>query len=478
MNILRTIIVYSILVVFISLAFATGSKPSIPEPFQIPVQELEKAYQLPVDSLNQIWPGFALTTIPIGLYTNQDALLINHPSPDKSWDLVDTSTPNIKLYHRNSKPNEFLANTSIDYLGVPTTVFFISDSIPPQQFYDLLFHETFHSFTKRVRALKNRNGNAILQPFFPVTAEHLTLSYLEQCALLNAITSTNPQSQGDWVYRFLAIHSERQKILEKQFIDYEAEEQINEGIPTYAGMQGAILMGYPNQAKENLVSMLSAKTESATGFRDRCYGVGAALALLMDLRSPTWKTEISVKSDLISILRKTYGESKTINFEQIKSQLGYDSLYNAFLTNSGMKIQMYTRIETRLSQDSCWEFVFPSTSYIDGNQFLYDPMNLVATSSNHLCHGRLLHLVGKNGFQFNTDGKPILTEIEPYNFFLIHRIFTRSISSGEWIVDGKKTAELTGTVRFKEMTLTSPVLTITLRNGQYTCSGPRVVFQL
>ena len=105
-------------------------------------------------------------------------------------------------------------------------------------------------------------------------------------------------------------------------------------------------------------------------------------------------------------------------------------------------------------------------------------MNMVVTSKNRLCHSRMLHLVGKNGFRFNTNGKPILTEIEPANFFEIHRIFTRALPSGEWVVDGKKTIDLVGTVRFKEMSFESPVLSITLKNGEYRRSGSRVIFKL
>ncbi len=83
---------------------------------------------------------------------------INHPSPGDLFQKTDKKIHQFVLYHSPKKPDDFFSNTSLEYEGHRTSVFMIDQDMSEESFYNLLFHEVFHSFQKNQDIFNKRYG--------------------------------------------------------------------------------------------------------------------------------------------------------------------------------------------------------------------------------------------------------------------------------------------------------------------------------
>ena len=459
----RSAIFFIILLLLNSVRLPAQEKTDFEQYFRL----LEKALQLKQEDFDKIWPGYNLNNVPIGLYSSDEAYLINHPEPGEIFTGSGKKLLNYEIFYSPEKPQNFYANTSIKFSNHLTSIFSVSGERTPQRFYDLLFHEVFHTFQKSNAFLKGRYGNIMVQPFFPLdNLEYYSLAYLEQLLLKDALEIYNKEKSKEKIQAYYEVLSRRSAVTEQQFSDYEYGEQINEGTATYAGYKGAALMDYDLYAKEQLNELLEMKITEPTGFRRRCYATGCALSELLDRFYADWKNNLTEGFNLPDILKIKVPKADNINLENVYKKYSLPEIKKEF--KKLLKEQADIRIKQKeyILKPGYVEIAFPDENFLDMNQFRFDPMNISLIEEDLLYHKRMLILGKKDRFEFRAMGHPVLNKINPGNLFTISRVYVTIPEDAKIQLNGTVTEKLLENAEISELNVTSKTLNFSLKNAE------------
>ncbi|MFC1563304.1 hypothetical protein ACFL6G_00145 [candidate division KSB1 bacterium] len=436
---------------------------------------LEKALMIDKSAFKEIWEGFDLNNFPIALYNERNAFLINHPSPEAPFAPTDRRINGLSVSFSKERIREFSANTSMKYNEILTSIFNVKEGMTPGSFYDLLFHEVFHSFAGSLRSLKGRYGNALLTPFFPSDDPvYYAYAHIEQQLLKEAVFSDDDFDAAERIKEFYYMLFRRNNMAGEEYSEFEYNEQINEGIATYAGYRGLELMGYENEASEKLAEQLDMRIDRPDGFRKRCYGTGAALARLLDRFYPGWKNDFDRNVNLVDMLRLEIPPTDKIDEQKLLADHKYDALRALFHRSLFKYKQDLRTIRKGIMNFDRIEVVFPENTQMTLN---FDPMNITAVSDTLLYHSRFLRLLLEDNFEIEMNGVPCLTKIYPRNMFLVRSLNVGKPEMLEITVDGENLTG-SGELSFNALTLKGENLYWRIYNGSIRQEYGNIIIRL
>ncbi|MBD3414089.1 MAG: hypothetical protein GF421_06645 [Candidatus Aminicenantes bacterium] len=470
---------YRISLLLLILVFFVSSCAQPKSDFDPYLRLLEKALDLDQSKFNKIWPDYNLNNFPIGLYNENEAYLINHPSPGDLFQKTNRKIHNYVLYHSPKKPDGFFGNTSLEYNGHRISIFMIDQDMSEDSFYNLLFHEVFHSFQRDQEIFDKRFGNVILQPFFPLDdLEFYTLSYIEQMILKDAYLSDKDEQARKKAQQYYMLSEKRNSMLDEKFIEFESNVHINEGIATYAGNKGLEIMGFPESSKQNLFKLINEKIDVPTGFRLRCYSMGRSLAELLDRFSPDWQTNLQPGFTLDEVLRSVVEPLYDVKLKDILKKYHYEEVRNEFKTLLVQQAKKREQQKKDILKPGYMVIQFPSLNFLDMSSMRFDPMNISLVEEQLLCHKSLLILGKKDRFQFKLNWQPILTEIAPGNLFMISKIYFTVPEDAQMTVNGETVSELDDNPDINEFILESKSIQLEIREAWITREDSHSVIEL
>jgi hypothetical protein len=459
MKLFKTVLLYFSLLFWINTY--AQSKSDFTPCFEL----LEKAITLEQYEFNKIWPGYNLNDFPIGLYNENEAYLINHSSPGNIFKKTDKKIYKYVLYHSEEKPDIFFGNTSIEYNGQRTSIFMVNKDMSEENFYNLLFHEVFHSFQRNLEIFNERYGNVLLQPFFPLDdSEFYTISYIEQMILKDAYISDNESRTREKIQQYYAVSDKRNSMLDKKFIEFESNVQINEGIATYAGNKGLEIMGFPEKSRQNLLKLINDKIDVPTGFRLRSYSVGRILAELLDRFCADWKNNLQEGFFLDDVLKSKILPLDNVKLEDIYKEYNYREVKEEFKTLLEKQSVERKKQKSEILKPGYVLVKFPDYNFLDMSSMRFDPMNISLVEEQLLCHKSILILEKKDRFNFKLNWQPILTEIAPGNLLMISKIFFSIPKDAEITINGKSINKLTEKSDVNELILKSNSINMKINN--------------
>jgi len=453
----------SVCIVILLLLFPIRLIAEEPSIFQPYLKLLEKALSLQKEQYQEIWPGYNPNHFPIALYNEKEAYLINHPSPGQAFQRAKDSIANHLVYHSPQGVPEFRANTSIEYNGSLTSIFWIHERMPEAEFYYVLFHEVFHSFARGIEGTKGRSGNALLQAFFPSDdSEYYTLAFVEQQLLKEACLAEDEKTCIEKLQDYYTVHDRRISLADRSFAEYECGEQINEGLAEYAGNKGLELMGFEDQAKAYLINRLDKKIEAPSEFRLGCYGTGRALATLLDKFYFEWKHDLSPKVNLNDLLRLKIKPAKDIDLDLILAQYEYEQLHKYFSEVLDKQRLRTENLKKEVLQAGYIELLRPPDTSFDMN---FDPMNITTISDSMIYHESFLVLSVKGRFKLSLDGIPAITQNTPRNMFRIEKVMIPLPERMEVLFNKRQVNDLPEKDRFTELSISAEGISLLIQNG-------------
>jgi hypothetical protein len=275
------------------------------------------------EALAQVWPGYWPPEQPFILY-----------APETGAVFAGAAAPQGLSFRPGPLEG---ANFSyvLDYpLGPPNTVLFEVDS--PDDALDTLFHEQFHDFQKdafiwRGAARGEFVNLALIEDLGVFTAE----IELERRVLADALAAPEAQARRALAQVYLALRRDREGRLDSSIIATERHREWTEGTAEYVGRQAsALVWSQPEDAvRGHLEAALRQELLTRPGgyvvnvFRWRAYGVGAAIAwLLDDIGAADWRTAVEGGAPLDTLLEDAVGVAAPDRRDEIRSTHDLDGM--------------------------------------------------------------------------------------------------------------------------------------------------------
>ena len=167
-------------------------------------------------------------------------------------------------------------------------------------------HELFHRIQPGLGLMAPDSPNLQLD-----TPEGRLWLQLEWRALAAALVEQGP-AQIQAIRDALAFRSHRHELFAGS-AQTEASLEIAEGVPEYTGT----IAGEPDRdsARWRVIGKLTDPDQSITFVRSFAYTSGPPYGLLLDSRHPGWRTKLSVRSDLSTLLAATLPPSAAVSAE-------------------------------------------------------------------------------------------------------------------------------------------------------------------
>jgi len=398
-----------------------------------------------------IWPGFDPRRVPVALYDGECTILAGHPHPPAGF-LPLPDRPD--LFSCPGRHEAVYANSHVEIDDVLTATAWL-DRSPRTSLAALIIHECFHVYQR----LHHPDWAADELALFTYPLEDvgvLAARRLESHALGSALSATSRQTTP-LVRRALASRRDRYDRLSPGAIAWERGTELNEGLAQYVEHQA---LG----ADEHLPDAIPEARFDATAVRLERYGVGEALARLLDRLDPEWKERLEAGTrPLDELLAEAAGPGDAAVIQPkeeaiIRAQSGDDvarllaqrvARREEFLSADGW------RIKVRAESDPLWPQGF-------------DPLNVERVSPSEVLHTRFLR-ASNDRMSIEVLGRFSLTEAagEHPLFHGIRRL----------VVAGLPERPLLATSRQDEE-ITAPGVSVTLTSARVTTAGRTVTITL
>jgi hypothetical protein len=235
-----------------------------------------------------LWPGFDLRQIPVAMYDGERTLLFRHPAPPADFEAV----PGIgETWVMDGRYPAVTANSSVELNGTLTaTVMPFRAGVSLRDRAALLIHEAFHVFQRQRHPSWVANEVELFT--YPVEGEELlALRRLESEALRRALMHRGSAQSACWVRTAMELRHTRFADLAAGAVEYERKTELNEGLATY------VEFGARGDRDHDVIPAGEFAPEEV---RQRAYGTGLALALLLDEASPGW-TGVLEQNDTLAL---------------------------------------------------------------------------------------------------------------------------------------------------------------------------------
>src|SRR5262245_8912171 len=187
------------------------------------------------------------------------------------------------------------ASTSIDIAGRQVAQVSVS-GLDVNALAGLAAHEAFHAFALLGQSDSSRFGqreNSFLVASYPVLQrENEALMMLEGRLLARALTAARTDDVRAFAREFVAVRTQRHRLLGPDLADFEDKAEINEGLAEYALLATTnVLANHPFSAPpaDLLKELQDVTADPVRSFRLRYYKLGPAQLMLLDRLNRDWK---------------------------------------------------------------------------------------------------------------------------------------------------------------------------------------------
>lgn len=256
------------------------------------------------DALSRIWPGF---------WPDGQPFIIHHPGTGAVF--AGGAAPAGPEFRPGPLPGA-VSSYELDYpSGIANTVALRYEGDGSD--LETLFHEQFHDYqTEAFRWIGAGVPEFVDLSLIPDRAGFAAAAEIERRVLVEALDARSQEQRSRLAARYLGLRRQRLSALDPTIAIAEAYREWSEGTAEYVGvLGGAIVAGRPGRARTCIVEALRRDLNGASGgfsvnwFRWRAYGVGAALAWLLDDLGVDWRTDIESGVPLDVRLAQALGES-------------------------------------------------------------------------------------------------------------------------------------------------------------------------
>jgi hypothetical protein len=296
----------------------------------------------------RVWPGYWSETQPFFLAVpGKHALLYSVAGGFPGF--VPTSLPS------GSEGTLYIACGTVEELGatrgfmdievpvadqVATAVHLVEDTRGTLEF---LYHEAFHGYQNRNFApprplVLDIRSEWVRRPEFQAMLE------VERRILAAALAAQDSDSAAALTLRYLKVRAHRHNTIPEHVSVYETDLERTEGSAQIVGLTAAALaLGEPsaqvagNLQKELLEPLPDSRLGGEWIVRVRVYVTGAALAVLLDRFSTTWREDMERGAAAPALLRDALilaEPSLQHPLERILGDFGYEALLQKYAAQS------------------------------------------------------------------------------------------------------------------------------------------------
>ena len=337
------------------------------------------------------WPGFEPCRIPLVIFDGKRTWLYRHPNPPPEF-VVVAKRPALRTVE--GRHASVPANTSVDLGGtLCAAAIFQGSGGGAKALAALLVHETFHVFEAKKHPGWTANEADLF--IYPVEeARPLAMRRLESLALRRALAAGHPAGAAAWAARSLEERRERFALLPAAASAYERGAEMKEGLARYVQwLAGGTAPLFP------------ADEFPAAAIRDRAYSSGAAMALLLDVLEPGWRSRLEEKDTarLEDLLAAGAGTAKPENFPRSEIRREETRAASEVATVAAAR----ARLRREFLESPGWKLVLEPAEPLQPQGF--DPLNVERLTATEVLHTRFVKL-GNSAGAIEVLGHRCLTE--------------------------------------------------------------------
>lgn len=273
--------------------------------------------------MQQVWPNYNLRSKPLLItFGNGHIYAFNIKFQEPEWKRKNIE--GVELFYTDkdrwgitTSPMQF----NFEINGQEAFVFRL-DMMPEPIYlpFFVMVHERFHVY--QIDSFKSEQNTEEGEHIYRESdnTENLALMQLEELILLDFIKALDRNAQDEALRdlkTFISVNRERRKLLSTESIQWEAHQQIVEGLADYAAAKNFDVFsyfGYKLGQKHILQTMERYTNDddiTERALKWRHYGVGASLGYALDFLSvPNWKFAVENNVPLQVILEKNLNVSQ------------------------------------------------------------------------------------------------------------------------------------------------------------------------
>lgn len=333
----------------------------------------------------ELWPGFDPLAIPLVFYDGDDTYLFRCSEVPEGFREMRVGECDVLVYE--GRYPVVTASSVVEIAGTPTAsvMFDRSANQAPTVLASVAIHEAFHVYQQACHP--TWQGNEVVRYLFPVDDVNLlSLRRMETEALRRALDANGSEEKRCWTLRALRVRQNRYAGMAPEFSAYERGTDLLEGLASYveAMSVGRMRVDLPREGY------------AANEVRGRCYEIGHALAVLLDIFAPMWKTAFEADDKqaldvyLLEVLEKSGRQCGEFTAEEIAHFEGVarEDVQNLLAQRSEQRRAFDSQVGMRLSviasdKEPLW---------VSGT----DPSNLMIVEGGVL-HSRFVHIHHERG---------------------------------------------------------------------------------
>jgi len=368
-----------------------------------------------------IWPAFRPDTIPV-LYVvpDQGVLLLNWPAADPPDGFARIE--GVPHAGWQSAATRSAASTNASLAGRSAAQVVVFPEMSDALLFGTAVHEAFHVFERSVARAGRRFGsgeNSFLVTSYPVfDARNEAGVALEGRLLARALVAGTREELREAAQEFVAVREARQRALGREYADFEAQAELNEGLAEYAlarvltlAADDPALPWRADAAAE--VARRRARLDSLTAnlrqsLRFRFYATGPAMGFILDrLAGPAWRSALE-RDDLT--LQEELAEVSGYRAEEraLLSRAAHAVDTAALAREAGaaiarLRATRHAQVDSILARPGL--LLTLRADSLPGRGFGlcgFDPQNLLQVDSTVLLHTRWVRLCGGVSGEFTT----------------------------------------------------------------------------
>lgn len=361
------------------------------------LNSVSKFYQYAKQVKNDIWPAMEIS--PVCLFrTNGPAILYGHPNPPESFIKTDDN-----IFIGSQREMHLAGATQMEINGVSTAIidYGYDHYSTPEEVYAELFHEIHHVYQlNKIENIEYDNPAILL--VYPEDTNNDALKLYEQQILLKMVFTDDKNQFDKYLNEFYSCRLKREKIIGKEFLDYEKTVENMEGPAFYCEYRfynekavcDKIIKEHYNF--NHFWSVLNTPYYGRTSLRLRHLSAGMAMCYILDkFHDSDWKKEYySQNSGLFDFFMSKFNPQiielpdlkiyySLSNYHTTESVLQHERVFDEFSSQPGIKIILE----------------FASVPQFRG----FDPMNANAINDSIVLHNTLLNLGNENNKLFITN---------------------------------------------------------------------------
>ncbi len=382
------------------------------------LDQLEAARAVAAKVGDAIWPGFDLRTIPIAVFDDASAVVVQCRATPPGYSKLATERVTTQTFC-GPRTEAMNANTS-GPLGDDVAAFISRSGLSASgvgagDVY-LLFHESGHAFRARAPAggaARWPAENASEVERYPEDdAANNAWARLEGTLLRDAIVAEDDAEARRSAQDFLAVRTRRQDALDARVANFEERLELNEGLADYFGVQAVRLASHDGAPegcgadgrwfRDYLDRLARVSVGGRGAARDRFYLTGAAVALLLDRFAPGWKAALEedggTLQDRLAEALAFDDDSAEAASDAVAKRSGFDRvLGEEELASRASRARKRSRLLAIAGSPGVKLVLDLSHAGGAGDVRSFDPMNFVALEPGLKVHTRMLTIGFRGG---------------------------------------------------------------------------------